>query len=480
MTTGKQIRYLWCAAVLTLLASACGQWRMVDTETRMQRHAAAGDYQQALALLRAERTRGYKAQDSVMYWMNEGMLLHLTGRYSESIIALTLAEERSKALFTRSISNQVEAAFSSDAALDYQGEDHEKVLLNVFKALDFLALGDHSGALVEARKINLELEYMNTAYREHPNRYAEDAFAHWLMGMLFELEGSYDDARIALQHARRVYREQFGPRYGVTEPDFVAEDLARVALLGGDEELMQALRADRTDRAGPRLGWSHEAMKTQGEVILIHLNGESPKKTDLRIRCGAAKNQPFQCDHQPGGSYMVERALVLPPGGTHVDVAFPRLESKAPVHASITMSASASPGRATSQVALPIDRIAHQTLADKLPRVFAHAVIRVIAKLGSKKAADKAGDKLASKGRAGAVLGFLVSAGTDAAMDLSEEADKRTWSTLPARIEVARLHLPPGTHDIVLTLPDGTIKTTIRGVQVRAGERVFLTHRSIP
>lgn len=479
MNTGYRIPHALPAALLMLLASGCGQWRMVETETRLHRHTAAGEYERALALLQAERNRSYQAEDAVLYWMNEGMLLHLTGRYRESIVALTLAEERSKELFTRSVSREVEAAFTSDAALDYQGEDHEKVLLNVLKALSFLAVDDRIGALVEARKINHRLEYLNTAYQEHGNRYVEDAFAHWLMGMLFEIEGSYDDARIAFTHARRVYREHFQPRYGVGEPSYVAEDLARVARLGGDGELLRALREERGD---PGLGRSRELMETHGEVVLVLLGGRGPKKSEVRVTCGQAGKQPFQCDREPGGgddNGFVERSLALPRGSTRVEVAFPTLEPGAPARVPVIVSASASPVRAPSEVALPIDRIARETLADKLPRVFQRAVLRALAKAGSKKAAHKAGDKLASKGTAGAIFGLLVSAGTDVVMDATEEADKRTWSTLPARIEVARLWLPPGTHDIVLTTPDGAARAVIRGVEVRAGKRVFLTHRSM-
>ena len=75
---------------------------------------------------------------------------------------LNKAEQRAKELYTKSISKGIKAAFTSDAATDYAGEDYENVLLNVVKALDFLALGNKAGALVEARKINEKLKLYNT------------------------------------------------------------------------------------------------------------------------------------------------------------------------------------------------------------------------------------------------------------------------------------------------------------------------------
>lgn len=474
-TAIRKTALLVLALLFTATTVACGQWRMVNTDTRVRQQARTGDYERALTTLQASKHRGYKAQDAVLYWLNEGMLLHLVGRHRESIAAFNRAEARSKQLFTRSISKHVKAAFTSNAALDYQGEDHEKVLINVMKSLSFLSLGDAQGALVEARKINRKLEYLNTVYREHKNAYSEDPFAHWLMGMLFELEGSHDDARIAFANARRVYVDHFGKRYRMAMPAFVVEDLARAAARTGEAELLDSLR---TESGNPRLGHTGDLTRTHGEVVVIHLNGEGPTKDDFSVQCRFQGQIPIGCNYRPGGGYMVASSMPKPRNGqSTVTVAFPRVVTSKPAFKRITLSAGGL--ETTSELALPIDRIAQETLRDKLPRIFRSAVIRAVTKASSRKAANRAGNRLKQRGKTGSVLGFALKLGTDTATSWTEEADKRAWSTLPARIEVARLWLPTGSHEVTLSLPNGKTRT-ISNVRIAPGQRVFLTHRTIP
>lgn len=472
-------RSLALIAAATMTLGACGQWRMADTNASVRKHSVAGDFEKALATWQARKYDDFKPEDSVMYWMNEGMLLYLVGRYEESIRVLGYAEQRSRELFTKSASKHVKAAFTSNAALDYQGEDHEKVLIHVIKALGFLSQDNREGALVEARKINRVLEYLNTVYTDHGNTYSEDAFAHWLTGMLFELEGSHDDARIAFERALRVYDTAFSQHYGTSAPSWLAEDVARAARASGDTERLDKLRIERSDDT---LGRTADMMRTHGEVILVHLNGEGPTKIDKRVTCyhyrGA--NIPPRCDHTPGGAYLIEQRIDRAASRTDVSsvtLAFPKLLTREPVHPSISLQASGI--RSVSEIALPIDRIALATMRDKMPRVFQKAVIRAIAKAGSRKAADKASRKVSGNGKLGNVLGFAMRLGADTALSVTEEADKRAWTTLPARIEVARMWLPQGTHDLTLSVAGGKTRT-VSGITIKPGQRVFLTHRTIP
>jgi hypothetical protein len=58
----------------------------------------------------------------------------------------------------------------------------------------------------------------------------------------------------------------------------------------------------------------------------------------------------------------------------------------------------------------------------------------------------------------GGVLGALLSLGTQATMTAVDTPDTRSWSTLPARIAVARMRVPPGRHEV---------RVRVRGVEKR-------------
>jgi len=55
----------------------------------------------------------------------------------------------------------------------------------------------------------------------------------------------------------------------------------------------------------------------------------------------------------------------------------------------------------------------------------------------------------------------------------SEQADTRSWRTLPARFHMIRMHLPPGKYNINLKLktPDGTVREETIPVKVKEKQK---------
>jgi hypothetical protein len=77
---------------------------------------------------------------------------------------------------------------------------------------------------------------------------------------------------------------------------------------------------------------------------------------------------------------------------------------------------------------------------------------------------------------AGQLVGFLANVGTL----LTERADTRCWHLLPGTVSMARLRLPPGTHELTVELDHGTgsERTLSLGTAtVAAGRTTFVTHR---
>ena len=448
--------------------AGCGQGAMVRTAGQVRDLMMEGRYQTALTTLRASKDKGFKEQDRVVFWMQEGMLLHLIGQYKASSVVLEKAEQYAKELITKSISKQLKAVFSSDAAKDYAGEDYENVLVNVVKALNYLYMGQQEGALVEARKINDKLLLYNTRYELHKNVYNQDAFAHWLMGLLFEMEQSYDDARIAYVKALEVYKKDYATHYGMKVPSYVAEDAARAALLSGDGETLALI----TREYGAGTGKSFDALKEQGEVVLILMNGEGPSKTDLEITCYFYKPQDWTCDAEPGEAYVKRVRITVPKDAQVIKMAVPELVLSKPRYASLELLVGDKVAR--TEVAEPINGIAEKTLRDKMHRVWRDTVIRAVTKGGTTQAATGAGAALGGSGVAG-----LFNKGASALMQATEEADKRAWTSLPARLEVARVMVPPGEYTPAVRRPGGLV-VTLPKVKVEKGRRTIVRYKVMP
>ena len=52
----------------------------------------------------------------------------------------------------------------------------------------------------------------------------------------------------------------------------------------------------------------------------------------------------------------------------------------------------------------------------------------------------------------GGLLGALLSLGTQAVLTAADTPDTRSWSTLPARIAIGRVQVPPGVHEVTLSV----------------------------
>src|SRR5690606_3118840 len=107
-----------------------------------------------------------------------------------------------------------------------------------YKALNYLQLGDHEEALVEARRITLRT-YMQDDKVGNKNKFSEDAFSLSLQGMIYEAAGDINNAFIAYRNAANVYLENNGKHYGTTMPQQLKTDLLRLAYQNGFNDELQ-------------------------------------------------------------------------------------------------------------------------------------------------------------------------------------------------------------------------------------------------
>jgi hypothetical protein len=103
-------RRLFQLLSLVLLFAGCGlsQNRAMTTMDRVHQLVGEREHDQALAVLRRSkderppqgnlRLAQWKERDRVLYWLEQGMLLHLAGRHRGSIQTLRRAERRDREL----------------------------------------------------------------------------------------------------------------------------------------------------------------------------------------------------------------------------------------------------------------------------------------------------------------------------------------------------------------------------------------------
>ena len=435
---------IYCLLAAVLL-SACATGPSGKYRRTLNAQVASADYNAAYESIKAAKDEEYGAKNAVLYYLDAGLMLQNASRYKESDDNLDMAERRMDELYTKSVSKTAGMLFLNDATVDYAGEPYERALLNVFRALDYVYSGDLQSALVECRKVT---EFL-TRYRDYmqdKSGYKDDAFAQYMSALLFEEAGRGSDARISYSDAVRAYG-WYSSVFATPQPSFSL----------------------------PPLG-----AEGRGELVVLHYNGPAPRKYSNTIQVAWDKAMGFASaevgDKDDEESKKFRNGLRAGITGNAITVAFPGYaqDPYSVAGSEVRVSSQA----ASTQLAENITAIAKNALDARMAAISARAIARAAIKYVL---VQYAADQAEQSG--GSLAGFLTKAVGSAISAGTEAADTRSWLTLPAEIRIARVALPPGTHDVQLALKSssgadlGTL--SLPGVQIQAGKRTYVHFRSV-
>ncbi len=353
--------------------------------------------------------------DETLHHLNKGVLLRLQGSYAESNKHLEAAKRLMERLNAISVTEQVASVTVNDTMKAYEGLPSEQLMVYSFKALNYLQMGDVDAAAVEARQFDVKQKLI--AARNKDADYLSGAFVRYLNAMVFEVVGERDAARIELEKAAAGYKAQ-GSEFSV--PSGVRDDLSRI-------------------RAGKPVA---------SEVVFILHNGLGASVDEDNIR--------------------VANPMAGKSGPLMFSLAVPKFVRRSlPVHHVVLSSASVS---SDSEVVENVNGIAEKSFNDRLASIIARGVLR----LGVKNAAAQEAKRQMQDNPYSALLNFAA----DVATNVSERADTRTWSLLPGNIQMARLPLPAGRHDVTATYygAHGNILASreFKGVEVAPARKTFV------
>jgi hypothetical protein len=317
------------------------------------------------------------------------------------------------------------------------------VLINVFLALNFAMKGDEEGALVEARKADLKLRETTSRY-EGKNGYQEDAFVRYIAGALYESAGEINDAFISYKRSFEAYR-QYEKVFGTGAPPFLLDDLVRTAtLMGFTEEASEYVRLGGAPyrRVGPR----------PSSVLVVLYVGPGPTKEEIRTSVSIPDTSGTLHTFQIALPAFVPRFR----GTREYDVEVLKTSD----------SSFAASGR--TALAEDITALAQQSLDDRIGLIYlksgGRALLKFLAAEAVKSELNKKEDK---------TLNVLGSIAVDLLVGATEQADLRTWRTLPAQFQLARLEVPPGEFLVNVRASDGGY-TAEKPVRVAQGRTAFV------
>jgi hypothetical protein len=335
----------------------------------------------------------------------------------------------------RDMSAEVGAAVYNETTLSYKGYGFEKFLIHIYKALNYLMLGDLEGAGVEIRRLD-ERRKIEIAEHErvlddateaaHERDLQEDqlsdvssqlikaygpaydlaesvtnlylsAFGSYLSSLHYDLGGNYSEALI---DCRRVISQA---------PNF---ESARIdaASYGADDIHLPAVELD---------------LSQNGDLLLFFQCGLSPVKKEIFIP--------------------------IPTGDGWLAVAFPIYQT-VPTELKQAIVYLDGGEAGTTGMLSNIEAKQIRNLVDQIPVMIVRQAVRVIIK----------GVVLHQVSKEAGVWGELAMSLYNT---ISEQADLRSWLLLPQNIQALRLYPPSGKHTVRIDII-GDSGVTLGGVSL--------------
>lgn len=304
----------------------------------------------------------------------------------------------------KSLSEAAMSIMTDDRRRAYSGEDYEKLLIRVFLSLSSL-MQDGVDAQSYALQTLDKHEQLRFAAQEKwgekiPESYCVPAIAPYLRGVMSEASlNNYDDALRGYTAAAAL----------LPQAEFLQADIERA-----------------THGVHSRPG--------HGVVMVIAMVGRGPYKIEVEER--ATQEALLIADRivSAVGQYSV------PP--TLAPVKIPKIVSPAKPFDLVGVEVNGKPFSTTLPIT-DIHQLATETYAAKRSDVMARTVARRIVKKGAVYAAKNQMN----------VNSSITSLAMDAAgvvWEATESADTRCWGLLPREIQVLRLELPAGVHQLNL------------------------------
>lgn len=466
----------WLSVRLTALAvilalSGCATY---SKSFAVIEHQLAG--QQYDDALKTIEDQSKNKKDRVLYLLNKGMVLRMKRDFTASNESLEAAKQEMERLYAASVSENALSFVVNDATVSYAGDDYEQVLVHLYMALNYLELGERNEARVEALQVDVKLREI--AEKMPASKFTEDALSRYLAGMIYEELGEWSDAMISYRKAYEAYKK-YQENFSVAMPAMLKHDLVRLAQREGLTDELAKYQKEFDIAAEKKKAAKAEP---QGELVFILNNGLAPIKREEVIGTWApgpsvvvdASKRPVR-PLPPRRAAQAVTESTAPP--VLVNIALPYYESRPKRITSARISASGL--QADTQVMEDIDAIARASLKSRMPAITARAVARAISKGVIQESVDKTsqqGDDAAVK-----LIGSLL---VRVAAIATERADTRSWLTLPANVQLARLPLPTGSYDVTVELlgSNGQVIDTklYPQVSIRKERKTYLTQHSLP
>ncbi|NOQ87567.1 MAG: hypothetical protein GQ550_01460 [Gammaproteobacteria bacterium] len=282
----------------------------------------------------------------------------------------------------------------------YEGDRYEQLLLHAYMALNYIQMGQLDGARVEMLQANVKM----MEWGDEPE---EDAFLRYLEGMIYESLGEEDSALISYRKAYTVYKEKGGDQYPFA-PELIKKDLLRLLAWNGLWSEYKSYKKEFNMANYKPV----KASKNFGELVVILNNGLAPIRSEKAIPIFSSEVQQ------------------------NLRIAFPVYDR--PKQFLYASRIRINNKQKTLETVEDIDALARYSLEQAMPGIMVRATARAVIKYNTQHTANESSS----------IAGLLMTI-TNL---VTERADTRSWTTLPQEIQLQRVLLPVGEHQLQIQM----------------------------
>ncbi len=393
----------------------------------------SGKFSEAAMIADKKASSFFSSKDELMWRLEQGMLEFEAGNYRKSITVFDQAEALINSFQDRAQINmrkgtdEVSSVVTNPNALPYTGSFYERILLNVYKSLCYMAIGDSDGARVELRRAyqrqkDVYREFEDESESAHKEATESDVnidaiiadvpelqdlkrvldknitspsdkftnpFSTYLSAIAYLSEGNYQEANFDF---KKLFQSESGN-------NLFQKDYVTIASRSNNE-IPHYLRNEQ----------QHNHSMSEDVVYVIFANGTAPAK----------KSVNFQ--------------IILPEPIGYTGVAFPSIQY---FPTSINnLSVIHDNQQSTTTQICNMSSVVSEEFKQKMTPMITRLVISYIAKETASYAFNK---KMKDRGANEELLSLIT---TGLFKFATNTADTRCWQTLPAEYQVAHFKRP--------------------------------------
>ena len=385
-----------------------------------------------------------------------GLVAHYANHFAESSAAFNTARDIAEDRYTKSVSKELGSLVTSEKLRPYSATQYERLLSHYYSALNYIYLNQVDGALVECRRATALINYFKGEDEKY-DFFGTGFLAH-LSGMFFEAVGEWNDALISYKQAAEYY-ENAAEKTGVETPKDIGNALVRLTRRLGF--------TDEFERYREQYGEPLPRPENTGELILFYESGYVPRKREGALTFPILKTDDVE-DEKFVPTLIGREGMIFEDVKLEylLRVAIPTIDSHRPRFRGIKVAVGKNQERGV--LVEDVETITIETFKAQRPVILLRTLARALGKYLLFRQANKKNE----------ALGLL----TNLAGVLTEQADTRSWQTLPNQIFMVRMPLPAGTHTLNLSFLDanGQVRgsQSVPDITIDANRITFLNHRT--